>query len=190
MVGQLYLWTFQEFGQANVLFNHLKLFHNKAKYGGAISAQLHGNGNVTLVISNCVLFNGSTGLFGGGLSIYVSIQSAVIRIENTDFMDNYGQLANEIGIYIVPGIHSPDVTLIMINSTVQSEAYSADFGVAIQGCCANVMLTNTSMRFANIKFRGFVLICTSSIIKTRITNGQLPIYRKLWGSFHYAVQAN
>ena len=166
--GGLYLWTFQEFGQANVLFNHLKLFHNKAKYGGAISAQLHGNGNVTLVISNCVLFNGSTGLFGGGLSIYVSIQSAVIRIENTDFMDNYGQLANEIGIYIVPGIHSPDVTLIMINSTVQSEAYSADFGVAIQGCCANVMLTNTSMRFANIKFRGFVLICTSSIIKTRI----------------------
>ena len=170
--GGLYLWIFQEFGQANVLFNHLKLFHNKAKYaGGAISAKLHGNGNVTLVISNCVLFNGSAMSRGsGGLSLSVSIQSATIRIENTDFMDNYGQFVNEIGISIGTGIDSSatNVTFIMINSTVQSEAYSAEFGVLIEGCCANVMLTNTSMRFANIKFRGFVLICTSSIIKTRI----------------------
>ena len=56
----------------------------------------------------------------------------------------------------------------MINSTVQSEAYSAHYGVVIKGCCVNVMLTNTSMRFANIRFIGFVLICTNSNINTRI----------------------
>ena len=61
-----------------------------------------------------------------------------------------------------------DVTFIMINSTVQSEAYSAHYGVVIYGCCANVMLTNTSMRFANIHFGGFVLTCTNSNINTRI----------------------
>ena len=168
--GSLYLRTSQEFGQAKVLFNHLKLTHNKAYFGGGISADLYGNGNVTLVISNCVLFNGSSADLGGGLSLFVSIQSAVIRIENTDFMDNYGQLANEISIYIDTGINSspPDVTFIMINSTVQSEAYSADYGVFIGGCCANVMLTNTSMRFANIHSKGFVLTCTSSNINTRI----------------------
>ena len=56
----------------------------------------------------------------------------------------------------------------MINSTVQSEAYSADSGVVIYGCCANVTLTNTSMRFANIHSKGVVLLCTGGIIKTRI----------------------
>ena len=86
-------------------------------------------------------------------------------------MDNNGLLTNEIDIYIqTVDIHSspPDVTFIMINSTVQSEAYSADYGVVIYGCCANVMLTNTSMRFANIHFIGFVLRYTNSIINTRI----------------------
>ena len=48
---------------ANVLFNHLKLSHyNAITVGGLVeptSLQLCGTGNVTLVISNCVLFNGS-----------------------------------------------------------------------------------------------------------------------------------
>ena len=40
----------------------IKQFH-----GGGISADLQGNGDVTLVISNCVLFNGSSMIRGGGL---------------------------------------------------------------------------------------------------------------------------
>ena len=157
---------------AAITIENTKFVDNKADlYGGGISADLQGNGSVTLVISNCVLFNGSAMSRGsGGLSLSVSIQSATIRIENTDFMDNYGQFTNEIDIHIQTGIHSspPDVTFIMLNSTVQSEAYSAHYGVVIRGCCVNVMLTNTSMIFANIHSKGFVLICTSSIIKTRI----------------------
>ena len=153
--GSLYLRTFQE-----------------AESGGGISADLEGNGNVALVISNCVLFNGSATYKGGGLNLFVyNIKTAAITIENTNFMDNNGFLTNEIDIYIqTVDIHSspPDVTFIMINSTVQSEAYSAHYGVVIYGCCANVMLTNTSMRFANIHFGGFVLTCTNSNINTRI----------------------
>ena len=151
----MYLRTFQE-----------------AESGGGISADLEGNGNVALVISNCVLFNGSATYKGGGLNLFVyNIKTAAITIENTNFMDNNGFLTNEIDIYIqTVDIHSspPDVTFIMINSTVQSEAYSAHYGVVIYGCCANVMLTNTSMRFANIHFGGFVLTCTNSNINTRI----------------------
>ena len=44
---------------------------------------------MTLVISNCVLFNGSAHN-AGGLYLFVKIQS-VITIESTDFVDNHSQ---------------------------------------------------------------------------------------------------
>ena len=79
--GSLYLGIYKEIGQAKVLFNHLKLSHNK----GGIFANLLGNGKVTLDISNCVLFNGSI----GALWFYTSIsQTLAITIENTKFVDN------------------------------------------------------------------------------------------------------
>ena len=155
--GLLLSTSGQEFVKANVLFNHLKLSHNKAISGGGLAADLQGNGNVTLVISNCVLFNGSAD--GGGLWLIVTIQSAVITIESTDFVDNHlgdnhNQFYGDIYIKIAGTLHSPaaaDITFFMLNSNVQSEQHSTGNGVFVQteGCCASVQLTNTSMRFAN-----------------------------------------
>ena len=85
--GLILVTSGQEFVKANVLFNHLKLSHNNAMWGGGLGADLHGTGNVTLVISNCVLFNGSAHN-AGGLYLFVKIQS-VITIESTDFVDNH-----------------------------------------------------------------------------------------------------
>ena len=155
--GGLFLATSgQEFVKANVLFNHLKLSHNKAIFsGGGLAASLLGNGDVTLVISNCVLFNGSAKYYSGGLYLLVTIQS-VITIESTDFVDNHSS-----DIYIVSKLHSPvaDIRFFILNSNVQSEQHSTDVGVYvnIDGCCASVQLTNTNMRFAN-KYIGFELV--------------------------------
>ena len=107
---------------------------------------------MTLVISNCVLFNGSAHN-GGGLWLFVKIQSAVITIESTDFVGNHSQFTSDIYIDIVGTLPSPaaDITFFMLNSNVQSEQHSIDNGVYVHsvGCCASVQLTNTSMRFAN-----------------------------------------
>ena len=153
--GGLYLETSLEFGQANVLFNHLKLSHNKAFYtGGGIYANLQGNRDVTLVVNNCFVFNG-TAKNCGGLSMLVTIQSAAITIQNTNFVDNYGPFAGEIHVNIQSVSQSISiVTFFMVNSTVQTEKYT-DYGVLFEGCCARVQLTNTSMRFANIRSIGF-----------------------------------
>ena len=80
---------------AAITIENTKFVDNKADlYGGGISADLQGNGSVTLVISNCLLFNGSAmSIGGGGLSLYVSIsQTAAITIENTKFVDNKADL--------------------------------------------------------------------------------------------------
>ena len=138
--------------------------HNKASNsGGGISANLYGNGNVTLVVSNCVLFNGYAPN-GGGLMMAILVQSATITIENTDFVDNNGLLTSEIYLIIIKDTHSSaaDVTFSMVNSTVQSEVHYAQHGVSIVGCCA-MQLTNTSMRFANKRI-GIALYCTSGVI--------------------------
>ena len=164
--GGLFLATSsQEFVKAYVLFNHLKLSHNKAISGGGLAAILQGNGNVTLVISNCDLFNGSAEYDGGGLWLLVSMQS-VITIESTDFVDNHsGDIYINAGTSISP---AADITFFMLNSNVQSEQHSIDSGVFvdIRGCCASVQLTNTSMRFAN-KFIGFKLV-GDNVINARI----------------------
>ena len=96
-------------------------------WGGGLGADLHGTGNVTLVISNCVLFNGSAHN-GGGLYLFVTIQSAVITIESTNFVDNHSDSAitSDIYIDIVGTLPSPaaDITFFMLNSNVQSEQHS------------------------------------------------------------------
>ena len=155
--GLLLAISGQEFVKANVLFDHLKLSHNKANLGGGLAANLQGNGNVTLVISNCVLINGSAKYYSGGLFLSVAIQS-VITIESTDFVDNHSR---DIYIEIIATLVSPaaDITFFMLNSNVQSEQHSTEVGVYvyIAGCCASVQLTNTSMRFTN-KSIGFKLV--------------------------------
>ena len=159
--GGLYLGI-HLFGQAKVLFNHLKLSHNKASTGGGISAYLHGNGNLTLVVSNCVLFNGFPAN-GGGIHMDILIQSGAITIENTDFVDNNGEETGEVHIYIDTGKYSTeaDVTFSMLNSTVYHTKTYSGYGVHIEGCCASVQLTNTSMRFVNVHFIGFLLFGTT-----------------------------
>ena len=156
--GGLFLATYQEFVKAklNVLFNHLKLSHNKAFSGGGLAASLYGNGHVTLVISNCVLFNGSAMDYGGGLWLSVAIQSAVITIESTDFVDNHSSDIYFVGTLLSAPVN---ITFFMLNSNVQSEQHSTVAGVYVytEGCCASVQLTNTNMRFAN-KSIGFKLV--------------------------------
>ena len=162
--GGIYLSTFNEFGQVKILFNHLKLSHNKAVWGGGLLTNLYGNGNLTLVVSNCIFFNGSA-LYGGGIHTDVRIQSAAITIENTDFVDNNGQDTAEIDIYLETGKYA-NVAFSMLNSTVYHTKTYSGYGVHIEGCCANVQLTNTSMRFANVHFIGFLLFGTSNLIGT------------------------
>ena len=110
--------------------------------------------------------------------MHVTIQSAAITIENTDFVDNFGQRISEMFIAFQTDIRSSDVTFSMVNSTVHTKTHS-DFGVWIEGSGANVQLTNTSMSFANIHFTGFVQRILVATINTRIHMRQLPIYRKL-----------
>ena len=148
-------------GQLKISFNNLKFSYNKAVHeGGGISAYFNGNGNVTLVISNCTFFNG-TAIYGGGMYIAVGIQSFNLIIDNTEFLNNSGEYASDIDILLLV---NPDflvdnrVLISMLNSTVSTNAYSL-YGVMIAGCCgASVQITNTSMRFVNIRYVGLILL--------------------------------
>ena len=55
----------------------------------------NGSGNVTLVVSKCIFFNG-TAIFGGGMDIEVKIQSLNLIIDNTEFLNNSGGFASDI----------------------------------------------------------------------------------------------
>ena len=155
-----------------VLFDNLKLSHNKARSssniqfgGGGMYVRLYGTGSVTLVISNCVFFNGTAAHNGGGMDIRIVIQTANIAIYNTEFLNNNAQFVSEIRANIrAPAMtnRAPDVTISLINSTINTEPYpAAETGVAILGCCTKMMLTNTSMRFANVKVIGVTQIGSS-----------------------------
>ena len=146
-----------------LLFDDLKLSHNKARStssigGGGMYFHLYGTGSVTLVISNCVFFNGTAVHHGGGMDMNITIQTANIAIYNTEFINNNAQFISEIRANIrtpAKTNRAPDVTISLINSTINTKPYpAADYGVVILGCCAKMMLTNTSMRFANVKVIG------------------------------------
>ena len=77
-------------GIGTLFFNHLKMFYNKAgDLGGGMSVQLAGDGDVALAVSNCIFFNG-TALTnaGGGIFLYVGIQSATITLTDLQFSHN------------------------------------------------------------------------------------------------------
>ena len=83
---------------SKLLFNHLKLSHNKAVYGGGIIAILVGSGNVTLIVSNCDFFNGTALYNGGGMNLDVNMmQLANILLNNLKLSQNKAD--NGGGIY-------------------------------------------------------------------------------------------
>ena len=152
------LTLFSNFGgQLKISINNLKFSHGIAVYSGGISADLSGNGIVTLVVSNCVFFNGTAAL-GGGMYIDVDIQSFNLIIDKTEFLNNSADFASDISIELSNKQPSDTirVQISMLNSTVFTKAYSLN-SVIIEGCCASVLITNTSMRFVNIGSIGFQL---------------------------------
>ena len=158
--------------ELNLLFDNLKLSHNKARSiignsaigGGGMFVGLHGTGSVTLNISNCVFFNGTAVYFGGGMDISIAFRSANITIYNTVFVNNNAQFVSEIRAIIQAPTRGPNFIISMINSTINTEPYpAADYGVVILGCCTKMMLTNTSMRFANVKVVGIAQIGDSFV---------------------------
>ena len=143
-------------GQLDISFNNLKFSYNKAtRLGGGIFASLvsgiFGSGDVTLVVSNCIFFNG-TADYGGGMNIDVEIPSFKLIIDTTVFLNNGG--ASTSDIFIVSFKHPFNTKISMINSKVFTKSYSY-CGVFING--ASVHITNTSMRFVNKSF-GFMLL--------------------------------
>ena len=164
--GGIALATQSEFGSARLLFSHLVLSHNKAMMGGGFGATMHGEGDVTLVISNCLLFHGSA-LFsdcvgvaceshlngGGGMYFYVTVQST-ITIQNTQFLENFGHLVGEI-LFVL----ARNVSLSILNSTIVNEGTYSGYGVVIViGHSTYVKFVNTRMRVANLLYFGFELV--------------------------------
>ena len=155
--GGLALQSLQR-GQVKIYFTNLKFSYNKAaQQGGGMTASLLGSGNVTVVVRNCIFFNG-TGTFGGGMNLIIQIQSFNLIIDNTEFLNNSGGVASDISIDLSNKdlFDNNRVLISMLNSTVSTNSYSY-YGVLIYGCCASVQITNTSMRFVNIRYVGFIV---------------------------------
>ena len=157
------------FGSARLLFSHLVLSHNKALRGGGFAVTMHGEGDVTLVISDCLLYRGSA-LFsdcdgapcdgivygGGGMDFYVTVQST-ITIQNTHFLENFGHSVGEMLFKLTRNVY-----LSILNSTiVNKETYSGYGVLIIIGHSNHVKLANTRMRFANLLYSGFQLVGSS-----------------------------
>ena len=155
-----------KFGSARLLFSHLVLSHNKALYGGGFAVTMHGEGDVTLVISDCLLVHGSALIpkcvgvdcnrvinGGGGMHFYVTVQST-ITIQNTHFLENFGYSIGEIYFDIVR-----NVSLFVVNSTIVNKETYSGYGVwIIIGHSTYVKLANNRMRFANLLYTGFAVI--------------------------------
>ena len=194
--GGMYFVSDGTLDMVNITLNNLTLSHNKAYYTGGLAAQLLSYSTklpvIVIMISNCVFSNGtSINITGGGIGI-ITNQAANIVIDNTEFIGNNG-----FELYIVfqtdTGIDSSTIDVSMLNSNVYSEAHS-DEGVVIKGCCGNVKLTNTSMRFTNLKSIGFAQFGSNSDNKRNtiqmdncqfIGSSQVPSV-----VFLYQVQAN
>ena len=154
-----------KFGSARLLFSHLVFSHNKALYGGGFQVAMLGEGDVTLVISDCLLVHGSALIpkcvgvdcdrvinGGGGMHFYVTVQST-ITIQNTHFLENFRYSIGEIYFDLVR-----NVSLSILNSTiVNKETYSGYGVLIIIGHSTYVKLANNRMRFANIPYTGFEL---------------------------------
>ena len=167
--GGLSMQSSHDRGQLKLSFNNLKFWHSKAaEEGGGISGHFLGSGNVTLVVSNCIFFNG-TAIFGGGMSLLIDVEvkeSFNLIIDNTEFLNNSGGVASDISIELSnkEPLKNNLVQISMLNSNVSTNAYSY-YGVWIHGCCPSVNITNTSMRFVNIRFVGLMLYTLYSTIQ-------------------------
>ena len=161
-------------GQLKISLNNLKFtYSNSAAQlgnggGGGMAAHFSGSGNGALVVSNCIFFNG-TAIYGGGMHIEIKIQSFNLIIDNTEFLNNSGEYASDIFILLLnQDLSKPyRVHISMLNSNVSTNAYSR-YGVLIEGCCASVQITNTSMRFANKLIYGFMLLDTNFVLSNAL----------------------
>ena len=143
-----------QFGSVTMVLSHLILSQNSAESnGGNLAAVLHGNGKVTLTISNCLISHGHTdeGFAGGGMYFDVTTQSS-ITIQNTDFVENEGY-GSEL-VYLDSSV-SMSNSLSVINSTIlHTETHSVN-GVLISGCCPKVKITNSKIRLTKQNEFGF-----------------------------------
>ena len=158
--GGLYLITKPEFPSVKVLFSHLVLSHNTAVQGGGLAVDLLGDGNVTLIISNCVFFNGTGLISNGGIEINVTVESEII-IQNTNLVENIGPATSEIHVAIFAKL----ADFSMLNSTiVHTETYS-NYGVWIQcnNWCSDVKFINTKMRFAKLHQMGLSVLSSGPL---------------------------
>ena len=159
--GGLYLITKPEFPSVKVLFSHLVLSHNTAVQGGGLAVDLLGDGNVTLIISNCVFFNGTGLISNGGIEINVTVESEII-IQNTNLVENIGPATSEIHVAIFAKL----ADFSMLNSTiVHTETYS-NYGVWIQcnNWCSDVKFTNNKMRFAKLHQMGLSVLSSGPLL--------------------------
>ena len=162
--GGIYLDIQSNYSPARLLFSHLVLSHNKALLGGGFMINMHSEGDVTLVISDCLLYRGSALTpncvkvlnGGGGMYFYVTVQST-ITIQNTHFLENFGHSVGEIYFYL-----TRNVSLSILNSTIVNKETHSGYGVLIIiGNSSHAKLANTRMRFANLLYSGFNLVGSS-----------------------------
>ena len=137
-----------------LLFKRLVLTQNEGHYGGGLLADLKGIGKVTLIISNSVFSHGSAKYAGGGIYfVDINIPSN-ITIKNTTLMENKGHESSEM--HLSTGISSQmQVSLSCLSSTIIHTETSSNYGVRVSGCCVNVILIDTNMKFANLRLAGF-----------------------------------
>ena len=135
------------FGPVRVVLSHLVLSQNSASDSYSSPAAGLGavmNGNVSLIISNCLFFHGHAFDQGtGGMDFFVDTGRVVITIENTDLVENEGFLTSEISF---DNFNSHDSSLSILNSTITHTETPSLNGVSINGCCARVIFNNTRMR--------------------------------------------
>ena len=144
--GGIWIQTQSRFGSAIMIFSHLVLSHNQARLGGGLAAEMRGNDYLSLNISNC-LFSRGFGFEGsGGLNFNVDVRSQ-ITIDNTRLIENVGDRVSEMQFFVKGSTSTCRLSL--LNLTVfHTESYSTS-GVLVSGCCSQVVLNNTNMRFAS-----------------------------------------
>ena len=146
--GGISLQAQSRFGSVRVLLSHLVLSHNSASflsYAAGFFAEMIDNGNVSLTINNCLFFHGHNYDYGGTGAMYFIVDTTrvVITIQNTDLVENEGDIASEINFQIV---NSHDSSLSILNSTITHTETPSLNAVSITGCCTSVIFNNTRMR--------------------------------------------
>ena len=164
--GGIFLRAQHKFDSVRVLLSHLVLSQNSATdlwmdemderatdgdSGAGLCAMMTGNGDVSLTISYCLFFHGISFAsdYGigrtGGMYFNVDTTRVVIKIQNTDLVENEGEVsfASEISFY---SSNSHDSSLSILNSTITHTETPSWNAVSITGCCARVMFDNTRIK--------------------------------------------